>query len=275
VRKCELQALRCPVDGKELGIRQGEKWDGNDLIEGKIACAEGHEWSVSEGMPSLVNMDEVSEKNMKLVREYDEHAEEYDEKVKIYDAFLRTDMEKERQQLMAMVPLEKGARIVDVSTGTAANFVAMDKVNPGRMRKVFLHGVDLSRGMLKVAGRKLKARGLKSVLVHADVNKRYPFPDDYFDAVIHTGGINTFSDIPRAFSEMLRICKPSGIVLVSDEGLSPKQEKTEFGQWVISQNWLFKSKPPIDKVPKNAKELKYWWIMNDTFYVITFRKPQT
>jgi len=242
MRKCELQALRCPIDGKELSIMQEEKWDEDDLLEGKLPCAEGHEWSVSEGLPSLVDMDGVSEEDMKWIRLYDEHAEEYDEKIKIYDVFLETNMMNERQQLMAIVPLEESARIVDISIGTAANFIAMDKVNPDRIKKVVLHGIDLSRGMLKVAKRKLKERSLKSVLVHADTNKKYPFPDNYFDTVIHLGGINTFSDIARAFSGMLRICKPGGIVLVSDEGLSLTQEKTEFGQWVISQNRLFESK---------------------------------
>jgi len=272
MRKFGLHALRCPIDGEELSIKREEKWDGDELIEGKLLCACGHEWNVSEGLPSLVNMDEVSEEDIKWIRQYDEHAEEYDEKIRIYDVFLKTDMTKEREQLMAMVPIEEGSRIVDISIGTAANFMAMKKVYPSKMGKVFLYGIELSRGMLKVARRKLRAKGLNSVLVHADVNKGYPFPDDYFDAVIHTGGINTFSDIPRAFSEMLRICKPNGIVLVSDEGLSPTQEKTEFGQWVISQNRLFKCKPPLDKVPKNAREPKHWWIMNNTFYVITFRK---
>jgi len=273
MRKFGLQALRCPIDGKELSIKQGEKWDRDDLLEGKLACVEGHEWSVSEGLPSLVNMDEVSEEDMKWIRQYDEHAEEYDEKIKIYDVFLKIDMMREREQLMAIVPIEEESRIVDISIGTAVNFMAMDKVYVSKMREVYLYGIELSRGMLKIARRKLKAKGLNSVLIHADVNKRYPFPDDYFDIVLHTGGINTFSDIPRAFSEMLRICKHGGIILVSDEGLSPAQEKTEFGQWVISQNRLFKCKPPLDKVPENVKEPKHWWIMNDTFYVITFRKP--
>jgi len=150
----------------------------------------------------------------------------------------------------------------------------MEKANPDQIRKAFLYGVELSRGMLRVARRKLEARKLNYILVHADVNKRLSFPDDYFDAVIHTGGINTFSDIPRAFSEMLRICRPGGLVLVSDEGLSPTQEKTEFGKWIISQNRLFGCKPPLDKIPKDVEELKHWWIMNDTFYVITFRKPE-
>jgi len=152
-------------------------------------------------------MNEVSEDGMKWIRQYDEHAEEYDEKIKIYDAFLKIDMMKEREQLMAMVPIEEGSRIVDISIGTAANYIALYNLNLDRVRGVILHGIELSRGMLKVVRRKLEESNLESVLIHADINKKYPFPDNYFDAVTHSGGINTFSDISRAFSEMLRICK--------------------------------------------------------------------
>jgi ubiquinone/menaquinone biosynthesis C-methylase UbiE/uncharacterized protein YbaR (Trm112 family) len=273
MKRFALEALRCPRDGTVLTISEAERWNSDDLVEGKLCCKRSHEWNVSEGLASLVSMNEVSDKDMKWIREYDEQAERYDENIKIYDTFLRTSMAEGRKQLMKFVPMKEGARIVDISIGTALNFVALGEINPIGIKKTILYGIDLSRGMLKVARRKLEASGLRSVLVHADVNKRYPFSDDYFDAVICTGGINTYSDIPRAFSEILRIAKTGGIAIISDEGLSPEQEKTEFGQWVIGQNSLFKSKPPLDKIPKSVRKLQHWWIMNDTFYAITFSKP--
>jgi ubiquinone/menaquinone biosynthesis C-methylase UbiE len=230
MRESELLSIRCPLDGKKLHIQFRAKQVNNDLVNGILSCDGAHEWNVVEGIPSLAVMDDVSEENLKWLRQYDKQAEEYDETIKFYDTFLQTDVMKERGQLLSIVPLEAGTRVVDIGIGTAANFIAMDTVNPAKMKKAQLHGIDLSWGMLKVAQRKLQARRLHVVLIHADLNKRYPFPDDYFDTVIHTGGINTFSDKPRAFSEMLRICTPGGIVIVADEGLSPSQEQTEFGQ---------------------------------------------
>jgi len=268
-----LEAFRCPLDGVALRVKQASQWDREDLLEGELVCAEGHVWKVSKGLPSLVRMEEVSKEDMRWIREYDARAEEYDERIKIYDIFLKTNMMEGRQEFMATVPLEEGSRIADVSIGTALNFVAMHNADPEKTRQAFLYGMDLSLGMLRVARRKLTALNLRSALVHADTNRRYPFPHDYFDAVLHTGGINTFSDQTRAFAEMTRICKPGGMVVACDEGLSPEQEKTEFGQWIISHNKLFKHKPPLDKVPKDVEDLKHWWVMNETFYVITYRKP--
>lgn len=249
MRRNELQALRCPIEGKELDLIEIGICDVDDVVEGRVMCSQGHSWAISEGMLSLVNMGEVSEEDKKLICDYDEHSEEYDEKIKLYDSFLKVDMMKERQQVMALIPLIGGSKVVDVSIGTALNFIALNDAEPDRMRKAFLYGVDLSKGMLKVARRKLCAIGLRSILIHADVNRRYPFPDDYFEAVVNTGGINTYSNISLAFSEMLRICIPGGMVLVSDEGLSPMQEKTEFGQRIASQNRLFESEPPLELEP--------------------------
>ena len=272
MRKVGLEALRCPVDWEKLSVERASRHEDDELIEGELVCGEGHLWIVSDGIPSLVDMNEVSEDDLRWIRQYDEHAEEYDQKIKLYDVLLKTNMMREREKLMGILPLKDGSRIVDISVGTAANFMAMYKVNPDQTTSALLYGIELSRGMLKVARRKLEARGLNYVLVHADTNKNYPFPENYFDIVLNTGGINTHSDIPFVFSDMLRICRPSGTILVFDEGMSPEQKKTEFGQSVISQNRLFDCEPPLDKIPKEVDDLKQWWIMNDTFYTITFRK---
>ena len=96
--------------------------------------------------------------------------------------------------------------------------------------------------------------------------------NDFFDIVIHSGGINTFSDIPKALEEMLRIVRPGGFVMVSDEGVSPEVRNTERGKAIIKANSLFAATPPIEQVPDAAKDLEIEYIMNGTFYQMTFRK---
>jgi len=222
MRRFGLRALRCPIDGKKLTIKQVSRKEDDDLVEGEIVCVDGHLWTISDGIPSLVNMNEVSEDDLKWIRQYDEHAEEYDEKIRLYDVLLQTDMMREGEKLMETLPLKEGSRIVDISVGTAANFMAMYRVNPDQTSKALLYGIELSRGMLKVAKRKLSTKNLNYVLVHANTNKNYPFLENYFDIVLNTGGINTHSDISFVFSEMLRVSKPGGLVLVVDEGMSPE-----------------------------------------------------
>lgn len=48
-----------------------------------------------------------------------------------------------------------------------------------------------------------------------------PFPDGFFDAAYHFGGLNLFTDKKRALAEMTRVVKRGGKVVAADEGLAP------------------------------------------------------
>ena len=99
-----------------------------------------------------------------------------------------------------------------------------------------------------------------------------PYQSNFFDIVLHTGGINTFSDIHGAMNEMLRLVKSNGIVIVVDEGLSPRMRKTDKGKEIIKANKLFEARPPLQFLPKKAQNLEVSYVMNETFYQMTFTK---
>jgi len=247
----------------------------NTIEEGEIetstlACEKGHTWNVKEGIPSLV-YPAITEKDAKWIAEYDEMAENYDDLVKQYDDWLDIDTMKEREVFARFITIEGPAKILDMSIGTAANFMALYNVFKDQMGRFNLHGLDLSWGMLRVAKKKIKERGFEASLVQANVFKT-PYPNDFFDLVIHSGGVNTFSDIPGAFKEMLRITKKRGFVVAVDEGLSPEVRKTEKGEAIIKANSLFAAKPPLEHIPENAKDVQLNYIMNGTFYELVFRK---
>ena len=117
----------------------------------------------------------------------------------------------------------------------------------------------------------MKALGVTVSLVEGSVFN-IPYQNDFFDIVIHSGGINTFSDIPGAMQEMLRISRPDGIVTISDEGLSPKKRETKEGQEIMKANTLFAATPPLEHIPDKAKDVELSYIMNETFYELRFRK---
>lgn len=269
MKKSHLQTLRCPKCHKKLYISEtNEVLD--DVDEGTITCEKGHSWKISDSIPSLVHPP-ISEKDQKWITEYDEMAEKYDELVLQYNDWLGIDMMQEREQLSQFVSIEGPERIIDVSIGTAANFMALDNQFKGKMGRFNLHGLDLSRGMLMVSKRKIQERGLEVSLVHGSVFN-IPYESDFFDVVIHSGGVNTFSDIPGALEEMLRVARPEGFVIVIDEGISPEVRATERGQKIIEANALFAAKPPIEHVPDKARDLQVTYVMNGTFYQMVFRK---
>jgi ubiquinone/menaquinone biosynthesis C-methylase UbiE len=131
--------------------------------------------------------------------------------------------------------------------------------------------MDLSSGMLKVSQRKFEQVGLNVSLTYGSVFN-IPYQKNQFDMVIHSGGINTFSDIQGSLNEMLRIAKSGGIIIVIDEGLSPKKRETEEGKAIMKANTLFAARPPLEHIPEKAKDVEVTYVMNETFYQITFRK---
>jgi ubiquinone/menaquinone biosynthesis C-methylase UbiE/uncharacterized protein YbaR (Trm112 family) len=269
MKEPHLAALRCPECGKKVQFDRESQLDEN-IKTGQLVCERGHIWPIIDGIPSLV-YPPISEKDAKWIREYDEMAEPYDDLVKQYDDWLEIDMMKERERFTMFLPIEGPSRIIDVSIGTAANFVALNNQFKGQMGRFNLHGMDLSTGMLKVAQQRIEEMGINVSLTRGNVFN-LPYQSNFFDIVLHTGGINTFSDIHGALKEMLRIVRTGGIAIVVDEGLSPRMKRSEKGKEIIKTNSLFAARPPLEFLPDNARNVEVSYVMNETFYQMVFTK---
>ncbi len=264
-----VNMLRCPKCKKKLHIaevtEQQEGMDNDSLI-----CEKGHQWPIIDGIPSLLHPP-LTEEDKKWIDEYDAMAEGYDEAVLQYNDWLGIDLKEERKGFTQFIPIEGPSKIIDVSVGTAANFESLADAYPNQLGRFNLHGLDVSWGMLHVAQRKSQKLGLGINFVNGSVFN-IPYPKGTFDIVLHTGGINTFSDIPSAMQEMLRIVKKDGFVIIIDEGISPKIRGTERGDAIVKANSLFDAKPPLEHIPDEARDVEVSYVMNETFYQLVFRK---
>jgi SAM-dependent methyltransferase len=90
------------------------------------------------------------------------------------------------------------------------------------------------------------------------------------DATYHFGGLNVFSDIGRALSEMARVTRVGGRVVVSDENMPIWLRGTEFGQIMMNSNPLLKYDVPLQHIPVCARDVKVEWILGGVFYLIHF-----
>jgi ubiquinone/menaquinone biosynthesis C-methylase UbiE len=78
---------------------------------------------------------------------------------------------------------------------------------------------DISKGMLNVADGKARKLGMKPVYTLLDAES-LPFQDNSFDTVISTLSTCTFPDPELAITEMSRVCKPGGRILLLEHGRS-------------------------------------------------------
>lgn len=135
-----------------------------------------------------------------------------------------------------------------------------------------LFAQDLSDLMVAATSRRMAEIFPDTSNLHLSVSNAsaLPFPDGYFDATYHFGGINLFSDISSAISEMARVTKVGGRVLVGDEGVAPWLKAKEFGRIAIRNNALWASDAPLEYIPEYSRDVNLSWVLGNCFYVIDF-----
>lgn len=109
--------------------------------------------------------------------------------------------QKLRKRVIELSKVNEGKLVLDLMVGTAESSLLAAKAD-GRVVSV-----DFSRSMLKIADRKIAKEGLKNIfLIRAD-GEGLPFPDNVFDAVICTFGLDTAFNLEQVITEMNRVAK--------------------------------------------------------------------
>jgi demethylmenaquinone methyltransferase/2-methoxy-6-polyprenyl-1,4-benzoquinol methylase len=84
------------------------------------------------------------------------------------------------------------------------------KVNPQNVI-----GVDISEGMLKVGMEKMKAKQVDHIIsLRLGDSENLPFEANVFEAITVGFGVRNFENLNKGLSEMLRVLKPGGKVVV-------------------------------------------------------------
>ena len=96
--------------------------------------------------------------------------------------------------------------ILDIATGTGDLAVEASVLKP-----IKIVGVDISEGMLEVGRKKMKTKGLDSIIeMNLGDSENLPFEDNSFDAVTAGFGVRNFEDLPKGLSEMYRVMNTGG-----------------------------------------------------------------
>ena len=131
-----------------------------------------------------------------------------------------------RAAAAAAADLSAGDRALDCCTGTGdLAFELAERVTP--LGAVV--GLDFSAAMIAQATRKGAERGSH---VHFQVGDALalPFPDDHFAAATVSFGIRNVADLDGALTEMTRVVRPGGKVVVL-EITTPAHLRAFYGLW--------------------------------------------
>jgi ubiquinone/menaquinone biosynthesis C-methylase UbiE len=123
-------------------------------------------------------------------------------------------------RLRHQVLQEASGKVLEVAVGTGKNL----SYYPPKCRII---AVDLSSEMLNIARIRAAKLSVNVSVLLADA-EALPFSDESFDTVVSSLSTCTFPDPVAALTEMARVCRPEGKVLLLEHGRSDREW---LGRW--------------------------------------------
>ena len=115
-----------------------------------------------------------------------------------------------RKKIVKILKTKNPTNILDIATGTGDLAIELTKTNA---KKII--GLDISKGMLEVGIKKIKNKKLEQTIemVIGD-SEDLKYNDNFFDAITVSFGVRNFESLNSGLSEILRVLKPNGTLVV-------------------------------------------------------------
>ena len=115
-----------------------------------------------------------------------------------------------RKKAIRLLKSQNPKLILDVATGTGDFAIEALNLKPDK-----IIGIDISEGMLEVGRKKMKDRGFDQLItLQKGDSENLQFEDNKFDAIIVAFGVRNFENLTRGLSEIFRVLKPGGRVVI-------------------------------------------------------------
>ena len=170
------------------------------------------------------------------------------------------------------------ASILDIATGTGDLAISMYR----RLKADRIVGADISEGMMDVGRRKVAEAGLSEhISFEYQDCTALTYPDNSFDAVTAAFGVRNFEDIEQGSSEMYRVLKPGGHLMIlelsSPEHFPMKQLYTVYSKFVIPNigRLLSKEHTAYSYLPASIKVVPQGKVMTDLLSRVGFNQARS
>lgn len=130
-----------------------------------------------------------------------------------YDLLFDRVFQAGREEAIRALELESGEKVLEVGVGTGLAL-------PLYPRDVDVVGIDLSEGMLDEARDRIGRLGLRRASVMRMDASSLQFENGTFDAVMAPYVMSVVADPKLVLSEMKRVCRPSGRIVIVNHFLS-------------------------------------------------------
>ena len=180
-----------------------------------------------------------------------------------------------RKLMVAELKSLQPKTMLDIATGTADVAIACMKLQPDHIT-----GIDISALMLAEGQKKIEGLGIANqiTLQQAD-SESLPFADNSFDAITVAFGVRNFQNLDKGLSEMLRVLKPNGKVVILEfsqpENFPIKQFYNFYSKYILPTigQLVSKERAAYEYLPESVAAFPYGQefvkIMNSNNFVNT------
>ncbi|MCK5699121.1 MAG: class I SAM-dependent methyltransferase [Candidatus Aenigmarchaeota archaeon] len=136
--------------------------------------------------------------------------------------FLKT--QEDMKKLISLLKKEKSKKILDLGCGSGRHVILLAK------HGFDVYATDVSKAGLKMTRKWLRDENISAKLKEHSCYEKFPFKDNYFDAVISTQVIhhNFHDKVKFCILEIERVLKSEGIVFVTVSGDKYRTRATKF-----------------------------------------------
>lgn len=153
----------------------------------------------------------------------DKMNKEYNWMAKGYDAFM-TVFPLWKKWIKKVIPHIHGNKILEVSFGSG---YLMTKY---ASQKYEIYGIDYNEKMLEITQNKMNKLKINTHLSKGNI-ENLPYPDNTFDTIINTMAFTGYPNGEKAMSELKRVLKPNGKLLLVD--FDYPKNRNIFGYWIV------------------------------------------
>jgi ubiquinone/menaquinone biosynthesis C-methylase UbiE len=251
--------FQCPKTRERLSII---KKNGETILSTET----GIEYGFINDFPNLIYPPVLDSKEKETLEFYENRAEVYDKF--LYQTF-KTHGEDEiatRNEFINKLNITPNSKVLEIACGTGRDSELIAKRLGSKGKLV---SQDISPAMLNICKKKLATIDIDKIFCLS--NAAYlPFPDNYFDSTYSFGGLGEFQNIKRSLSEMVRVTKVEGKIVVGDESMPPWLRGTYFSKVLSKTNPQFLANVPLTEIPVEARKLTLRWVIGGVFYLIDF-----
>ncbi|MBS1757398.1 MAG: methyltransferase domain-containing protein [Bacteroidetes bacterium] len=264
MRTEDLQIYRCPITLNKLRIKN-EKIVNNRIKSGILVSDKGIHFEIEEFIPDFTWPKELANIDQTTRESYEKLALEYEKYADIPFQTFNQSNQAVREKIIVKLNLKENFQVLEIGggDGRGAEYI-LKYIQSGK-----LYFQELSKSFLKQAIKRLNKFGDR--VEFSIANASYlSFPDNYFDAAHHFGGISTFAEKERCLKELCRVVKPGGKIVIGDEGIGPWLKETQMAKIMINSNPLIGVDVPLSSLPVEARDVNVEWIMQGAYYIIDF-----